>query len=348
MSRRPYRVEVVYPKIGAQRYFLVRDVRVGDRRTKVSKYLKSGDPPTHEELERFRTLYAYELELRAAEKSGELSLDRFTIRFLDDDAVRELEQVRYLHQRFTELMTVNELERYEGDFEVHYVQGTTSIEGNTFTVDEARALLLHGVAPRTKSIREINEVQNFAAVRTYREKYRGKVTIDFIKKLHALIMHNIDHESAGAFRRSDGIGITGCDLMLCPASEIPDALQKTIDFYYRRLGEGYHPFEEAMMFHYFFEAIHPFTDGNGRVGREVLNFMLKKSRYPRLLFLGSDRDLYIEALLAGNQERYAEMVSVFASIIVKQRRTILLEKLKEMVVPIRKEGQRELSDFFGE
>lgn len=212
--------------------------------------------------------------------------------------------------------------------------------------EQARALLLHGVAPRSKPVREINEVQNFAAVRTFREKYRGKVTLEFIKRLHALIMHTIDHESAGAFRRSDGTGITGCDLMLCPASEIPEALQKTIDYYYRRLEAGYHPFEEAVMFHYFFEAIHPFADGNGRVGREILNRMLRRSRYPRLLFLGSDRNLHIEARLCGNREEYAEMVSVFAKIIVKQRRAILLEKLKEMVVPTKKAGQRELTDFF--
>jgi len=346
MSRRPYRVEISYLKKGKPRYFLVKDVRIGNRRTKVSKYLRSGDPPTQQEVEQYRTLYGYDLELRAAEKCGEFSLDEFTIRFLDDETVRTLEKVRYLHQQFTELLTVNELEHYERDFEVYYVQGTTSIEGNTFTVDEARALLVHGIAPQTRSMREINEIQNFSAVRSYREKYRGRVTIEFIKRLHALIMNHIDHESAGSFRRTDGIGITGCDLMLSPSSEIPNELRKIIEYYYRRLEEGYHPFEEAVMFHYFFETIHPFADGNGRVGREILNFMLKKSQYPKLLFLGRERDLYITALLFGNREEYAPMVDVFARIIIKQRLEILLEKIKEMMVEKKKEDQRELSDFF--
>ena len=345
MSRRSYRVEINYPKKGKPRYFLVRDVRIGNRRTKVSKYLKSGDPPTEQEVEQYRTLYAYDLELRAAEKCGEFSLDEFTIRFLDDEIVRTLEMIRYLHQRFTELLTVNEFEHYERDFEVYYVQGTTSIEGNTFTVDEARALLVHGIAPQTRSMREINEIQNFSAVRRYREKYRGRVTIEFIEQLHALIMNHIDHESAGSFRRTDGSGITGCDLLLSPSSEIPTELQKIIDYYYRHLDGGYHPFEEAVMFHYFFETIHPFADGNGRVGREILNFMLKKSRYPKLLFLGQERDLYIQALLSGNREEYTPMVDVFAQLVMKQRLAILLEKMKEMVVA-KKKNQRELTDFF--
>lgn len=56
--------------------------------------------------------------------------------------------------------------------------------------------------------------------------------------------------------------------------------------YYDSLQNKAHPFEAAVIFHYEFEAIHPFTDGNGRVGREVFNYMLMREKFPKLLFLG--------------------------------------------------------------
>jgi len=99
------------------------------------------------------------------------------------------------------------------------------------------------------------------------------------------------------------------------------------------------------MFHYTFETIHPFTDGNGRVGREILNYMLKKERFPKLLFLGRDRDRYISALRMGNEERYGDMVSSMAELILSQRMEILRRNLEKVIEPPKKSGQMRLTDF---
>jgi Fic family protein len=142
------------------------------------------------------------------------------------------------------------------------------------------------------------------------------------------------------------IGISGCDFRLTPAFEIEDELKRIIDDYYEHLKSGGHPFEEAAMFHYQFEMTHPFTDGNGRVGRELFNYLLMRSRppYPKLLFLGKDRLQYIKALRLGNEERYAEMVSHFADMIIGQRLDVLNENFRSMMAAERR-GQRRLPDF---
>lgn len=348
MARYLYRVEVDYPKSGSPRYFLARDVRVGGRKTKVKRYLCSGNPPTHEDIERYRKIYSYALELRAAKKAGKLGTDVYKTSYLSNNYIDAIEEIRYLYRRFTKTLTVNEIEVYEKQFEARYIQGTTAIEGNTFTIGETEDLLFYNITPKSKkSLREINEIQNFKNVKIFRDSYKGKVNLDFIRRFHAIIMFNID-PSAGQFRQSE-VNILGCDLQVTPAIEIERELKEIIRVYYERIGQGYNPFEETILFHYFFEMIHPFTNGNGRVGREIFNFMLSKDKYPKLLFLGKDRDeLYIQALKKGNNEDYRGMASIFADIIIHQRLEILKTRLKASLEESKPKGQLTLASFISE
>ena len=345
MARKPYRVELTYPKNRKPQYFLVKDVSVKGKRRKARKYLGIKQP-TAEEVDKYRIEYAYEIESKAARKKAEISCSFYNPVYLAQEEMRQIEEIRYIYKTFTDLLTTNEIEVYEMNFEVNYVQGTTSIEGNSLSLKEAYDLLIHGISPKKKSLREINEIQNFKRVKEYRDKNRGKVTIDFIKTLHTFIMSNIDLESAGVFRRIDDLGILGCDLRIAPSIVIEKELLEIIDRYYTNIDNGNYPFEEAVLFHYKFEIIHPFTDGNGRVGREVFNYMLNKRGYPKLLFLGDDRESYIKSLQLGNEEKYHEMIRVFVNLIISQRSQILKTNLKKVVVPPKKTGQLRLTDFY--
>ena len=345
MGRKPYRLEVVYSTNHNPKCFIVKDVCFEDKRRKVKVYLRSGSIPNQEEFDQSRETHAFELETRAAKKIGEWSIEKFNREHISSDSIAKLEELKYLYKRFTQLMTANELEVYEKNFEISYIQGTTSIEGNTFSKEEAFNFYLHGIVPKNKQMREINEIQNFKNVKKFRDSYKGKVTFDFIKTLHALIMANIDDDSAGTFRRTDDKAIGGCDLPLCPSILIEQNLKKTIQRYYTNLRDGYHPLEQAILFHYTFEMIHPFSDGNGRVGREIFNYMLNKVNFPRLLFLGEDREHYIEALKFGNLDQFENMVEKFVSIVIDQRKIVLLDNLRKVVIPPKKEGQLRLTDF---
>ncbi|HSD58295.1 MAG TPA: Fic family protein [Methanotrichaceae archaeon] len=345
MLRSNYRLERHATKDGAEKYFLVKDIKVGQKNAKVRKYLGSA-APSPDDLKRLSQKLTLEIETVAVKKAAHLSSARYAPKYLDQETAELLELVRYTYKAFTEVLTADELKKYEEDFEISYVQGTTAIEGNTLSLGDTRDLLINSILPAEKSLREINEVQNFKRVMDYRNRHRGRLSLRFIKNLHALIMRNIDDESAGVFRRTDMVAISGCDFRLTPAFEIEDELTKIINDYYDNIKAGGHPFEEAVIFHYHFEMIHPFTDGNGRVGRELFNYLLMRSRpaYPRLLFLGKDRAEYIKALKLGNEERYEEMVAVFADLIIKQRRKVLEENFRKMMESERR-GQMRLSDF---
>lgn len=343
MGRKPYRFETTCT--GNRTYhYIVKDVRLGERKTKVKVYVGNKEP-SPKERERLRLEHAYTLEARAAEKKAELVSSDYTSQYLTPDDIRTIETIHFYYKTFTSLLTVNEIEVYENNFEIAYINGTTNIEGNTLTHKQAFDLLVNNITPDGKSLREINEVQNFRKVKTYRDQYHGKVTVDFIKNLHSLILDNIDFQSAGAFRRIE-VTIGGCDEPVTPAILIQSELTQLIENYYEQLDKGVHPFEATIMFHYGFEMIHPFTDGNGRVGREILNFMLRRCGYPRLLFLGEDRETYIRSLKLGNQEQYTQMIQVFYELIKKQRYTKLIENLQTIVTPPKDFQQLRLTKFF--
>jgi len=340
----PYRLEHRVSPTNKHAYYLVKDVKVNDKKINVRKFIGQ-QKPTTEELQKLSEQYAYEIETQAIEKEVELSTSFLKTNYLDKEKLRLLETTRFAYKKYAKLLTADESQVYEQNFEIQYVQGTTAIEGNTLTLSQAHDLLVNEIPPNDKTLREINEVQNFKKVKKCRDKHTGKVTLDFIKDLHSLIMNNIDYNSAGHFRRIDALAIAGCDLPITPAELIETELKEILHNYYLAIEKENHPFEEAALFHYHFEMIHPFTDGNGRVGREIFNYMLNRSGYPRLLFLGTERTQYIKMLKLGNEEKYKEMITAFANLITDQRLNILIENLKKIVIPPKKSGQLRLQDF---
>src|SRR5208337_4012469 len=207
------------------KYYLVKDVRVGTHTAKLKKYLGRRSPTTRE-LVTYEKKFALGLELKAAAAAGSLGIRAYKARYLMEKQVYALEELRYLVKLSVDILSKSELLAYEEQFEVKYVQGTTAIEGNTLTLQEAGDLLLRGIIPHSRTLREVNEVQNFKSVKAYRDRYKGKVDPAFIKRLHSLIMHNIDEDSAGTFRRTDDIGIAGMDVRLCPSMLIEDELRR--------------------------------------------------------------------------------------------------------------------------
>lgn len=292
-----------------------------------------------------------ELETKAQKKIVQSRLETLKSEYLSKELVYQLEDIRYLYKYINSLISVDDVAVYEQAFEQYYIHGTTAIEGNTLTLDETIDLLENGTIPRGKELREINEVQNYKRVVKYRNEYHGRITLEFIKKLHELIMANILEES-GEFRQSDASVISGYDYQLTPALLIETDLTELIHEHYRRLSEKYHPFECAILFHYKFETIHPFSDGNGRVGRELLNYLLVSAEYPRLLILGERRSEYIGALKAGNKDDFTTMLQTFAKMIISQRKEAMENNLRNIQVLIRNKmhndpkPQQKLDNFF--
>jgi fido (protein-threonine AMPylation protein) len=317
LSVKLYRIEFQRLK-SSEIYYLVRDIRAKDRTLKVRVKIGKTQLTQAEELE-LMSKPNIDLERKALYKRLNMSEGRYKTRYLQPESQRRLEESRHWSEFFSLFLTTSEMEHFDANNEVEYIHGTTAIEGNTFTGQQVNELIQNGVSPSGKSLREINEVQNYIKVREYRNSYSGKVTIPFIRRFHEIVIDKIDTQSAGKFRRIDNIGIRGVDIAVTPAILIESELQRAIEDYYRNMKVGWLPFEEAVLFHYRFESIHPFLDGNGRVGREILNHMLTRSDYPRLIVSKAGRERYLDALLRGNKEEYESMIAGFVDLLMDKR-----------------------------
>ncbi|HJJ31097.1 MAG TPA: Fic family protein [Methanocorpusculum sp.] len=346
-----YRIEARKKKNSQNRYYyLIREFRTDGKKCVIARYIKSGSHLSEEEITEYLAENIFRIEDAAQKKYLSARQNAVTTEYLDAAAAESIERLRYLHNYVNNLISTDEVQYYEQEAEYQYIHGTTAIEGNTLTYGETKELLEHGILPNGKSAREIFEIQNFKAVAAYRNKHTGKVTLSFIRRLHKLIMTNILSDP-GNFRTTDNILISGYDYQVTPSLLIEEELENLIAWYYQKISDGYNPFECAVIFHYRFETIHPFIDGNGRVGRELLNYLLIKTGYPRMLVPGNKRGKYLSALHCANNDDVISMMKIFAEIIIEQRISALEENFRQQL-EIRISGsyknsaQHNLSEFF--
>jgi hypothetical protein len=199
---------------------------------------------------------------------------------------------------------------------------STAIEGNTLLLDQVRALLERGVVTGApKALREILEVQAYAeAARWVYEQARpgaewsaGEIlTLTEVRELHRLVIgpvwlhfppaNLVPEEGPGAFRRH-GIRPFASGLMPPSFTEVPALVHDWLRNANVLPSGDRHPIEHLAELHARFEQIHPFFDGNGRVGRLLLNLMLVRRQYPPAVLLKRDRRRYLAALSAADDVR---------------------------------------------
>ncbi|MBN2420653.1 Fic family protein [Candidatus Woesearchaeota archaeon] len=198
------------------------------------------------------------------------------------------------------------------NFIVEFSFNTTSMEGNTIKLDEARNLLEDGLTPKNKTLREIYDVQNTEKVFMKLLNSKEELTHELIIKIHAGLMENIDARTG--YRTTD-VRVIKSNFDATPAPYVKTDMNLLLKWYDDNKNK-LHPLVLAVIFHHKFEKIHPFMDGNGRTGRMLLNYILMKSEYPPLIIHKKTRVKYLQALRIAdengindvNKETYRELV----------------------------------------
>jgi len=322
-------------KSGEIRQFLVKDIQEYKKRKRIRLLLDLDHEFKQPDADTIDNNLMIDFIERIITAKTHIVKDHFKPLFITPEIISNIEYSKELINACLEQSPINEVKLYQKNIDSQYIQGTTFIEGNTLNLQQVKDVLESGHFPSGKTLREVNEIQNYIDVLTYRRKYRGKITLSFIKKLHKLIVKNTREDEPGVFRKGDYIAISGCDYQVCPSILIEESLEKIIDEYYNNINSGFYPFESALYFHYLFEMIHPFNDGNGRVGRELLNYLLEREGYQQFLVNGEGRDKYLKSLKWGNEEDYKAMIVSFVEMYISFYSKIFESEIKNKKIDVK-------------
>ena len=209
---------------------------------------------------------------------------------LKTDLYNKLEKIRKHFQaewkRIPESVREKELE----EISIAFTYNTNAIEGSTITLEEARGIIHDKISPN-KPLRDVRETEFHSKVFLEMLKKNEKIRNNLLLRWHKSIFGETKPDIAGKFR--DYLVRVGPHL--APDwQDVGDLMKKFIEFIEKN--EKMNPVELSGRAHYRFEKIHPFGDGNGRIGRLLMNYILWHAGYPMLIIEYKKRKSYYKAL----------------------------------------------------
>lgn len=172
------------------------------------------------------------------------------------------------------------------------VYNSNAIENSTLTISETEDILLNMEISRTISLREIFEARNLAKVSEYIFKNSKKIKLnnENILLLHKMLISNIDDKIAGRFRDEREFVRVGRHVAPSP-KDILKLIKILIENFQE---EKLNIISKTAKFHLGFEKIHPFVDGNGRVGRLLINLLFLKNNFPPIIIRDNEKKKYYQ------------------------------------------------------
>ncbi len=187
--------------------------------------------------------------------------------------------------------------------------GTNAIEGNTLTWREVERLLIEDKSVGNRPLRDVLEtLQHESTFRGLLLRKDLPITMETVLELHESVFKGVKAD-AGTWRRVN-VRITGSPHTPPRMEKVVSMMEALIKEYDSRTMQGKEVFSLGAWFHHGFESVHPFSDGNGRVGRLLLNLHLLKHNWPPVHVLPSDREAYLDAMEKGHQSDLSDLVSL--------------------------------------
>jgi len=174
------------------------------------------------------------------------------------------------------------------------VFNSNAIENSTLTLEETEKILLQIDLDRYISEREIFEAKNLARIVSYidTKAKQQELTLEVILFLHKMLLANIRDDVAGRFRNDDE-WVKVANHIAPDPKEVVKRLEEMLAKYYSSSHENI--IKRIALLHLTFEYIHPFVDGNGRIGRVISNYLLIREGFVPVNIKFIDRKMYYEA-----------------------------------------------------
>lgn len=251
-------------------YYLQHSFRKGKKVITREKYIGSKIPKNIDEIK------------------GEFSKE------LKKDLYKKLEKIKTHFQKEWKRLPKSVQEKEKEEISISFTYNSNAIEGSTITLHEVREIIQDKISPN-KPIRDVKETEMHNKVFLQMLKKKEKISNALLLKWHKDIFGDTKQDIAGKYRNY----LVRVGSYIAPHwNEIKTTMGQIIEFSNQ---SKLNPVELAARVHYKFESIHPFGDGNGRIGRLLMNSILWHAGYPMLIIEYKKRRSYYNAFPKGQE-----------------------------------------------
>jgi Fic family protein len=177
-------------------------------------------------------------------------------------------------------------------FTANFTYESNALEGNSLTLKDVAIILFENAILKGKDLREIYDARNSREVVDLIIKNKFTITEKDILKMHKMLIRDTGVKEG--YKIVPNV-ILGRNINTSAPENVKEDMDKLIKWYESNK-KHIHPLKLAALFHGKFEQIHPFEDGNGRVGRFLINVILINNKYPPLIIRKTQRLSYLQAL----------------------------------------------------
>lgn len=214
------------------------------------------------------------------------------------------------------------------------VYNSNAIENSTLTLEDTEDILIRDQIRTDHEIREIYEAKNLASVMeciSYNPYER--LSTKMVLGLHGLLLMNINNSVAGRFRHGDEWVRVGAHIGASPKF-VEKLMDELIDEY-NSDKESYF-LEKIALFHAEFENIHPFCDGNGRIGRILINQQLEAEDLPPIIIPNKSKFKEYYPLLEKYEytNSYDDLVDIFAKLLIEALYRRIAKLTARKIIPL--------------
>lgn len=196
------------------------------------------------------------------------------------------------------------------------VYNSNAIENSTLTLKETEKILLEMEVSKNVSLREVFEAKNLARVIEYvRGKSSEELSEEIILLLHQMLIGNIDESIAGRFRKKGEYVRVGS--FIAPAPEHIERMLEEALIEYSSDQTAYFV-DKIAKFHLQFETIHPFNDGNGRIGRVLINYQLYRFGFPGIIIRDKEKTVYYRSFVEYRDDKTTKSMEKIISLAITE------------------------------
>jgi len=277
-------------------FYLTEQINVGSFYKKIQVYIGKNIPKNLGEL--YGALQKKEIELVGNNIENIYNIDKI----IAPEEYKKIEISRIGFKYLFLEMSEHKKEQFFRNFAIKFIFESNAIEGSKLSRGEVENIIRRKYIKADISRKEILEVENSIKAFNIIRSGEFKLNQSSLIKLHKFLVNGLGVETG--YKRRE---IVVNNKKTSAPGEVKKEMAELLEWRGKQKKNKQHPFATAVRFHQRFELIHPFSDGNGRIGRLLFNWMLFQGGYGLILFKNKNRQAYFFSLDQADKGRYGKL-----------------------------------------